>query len=1089
MAATEAAPPSPAAKVKPGSGSLRMVTLVTGDTVEVSEQGGQQVPNVRHGKGREAVRFMVSQAGGRLSVVPSDAMGLLRQGKLDPRLFDVSTLLEYGHDDGKRPDLPLLVQGVSADSVAPLTDDAGGRVTRKLPSVEAAAVRQPKRSAGAFWDSMRSGNALRSGVKRIWLDGKRKALLDASVPQVGAPHAWQSGFTGRGVKVAVLDTGIDATHPDFAGRLGEVRNFSDAPDANDTVGHGTHVASTIAGTGAASGGRYKGVAPEVTLLVGKVCGGAWCDESAILAGMQWAAESGAAVANLSLGGEDTPEVDPLEQAVNDLTAQYGTLFVVAAGNDGESGDETVGSPGSADAALTVGAVDKSDQLAAFSSRGPRIGDAALKPEITAPGVGIVAANAKDGYLGEPGESYTMLQGTSMATPHVAGAVAILAQQHPDWDADQLKAVMIGTAKTHPTVGAYAQGGGRVDVARAVSQNGYATPPTISAGLAAYPHHDDPPINKTITYHNPGSQQVTYQLSLRSQAPDGQPAPAGMFTTSTQTVTVPAGGTATVDVTVDTRAQTQYGHHSAWLTATAGETQVTTPIAVTVEEERYNLTVNLTDRNGAPATNYFLRFVDIDEVKDRATFYGGNGSVTVRLPRGRYQVSAAVETGDDEHTSLLTWPDYNLTAGGTVAFDARAAKINSITLPDPEAKLAVGSVGYSQVSGTGRMDIGDSVQTSNLSRMSSAQFGPDVPENRMSSWIAGMWGTPDNNGDMRHGPRAYYLTYYEYGHLLGGFSKNVQAGELAAIRVDYHNDSTAKSGAKAWYSQPAEMLMEFPVLLGRGDLPMQLPFSRTEYLNTDGVRWFASLHYPDGAYLVSDEATYQPGRDYHETWNGSVFAPRFPSPGYVRHMTGHTGPVRAHNNIWIQIPMRSDGAGHAGVPAKTNTGWTRLYRNGEQVGEYHLPGYGLFEVPPDEADYRLTVNARDSGSHYSTDVSCIWTFRSSHTTERQALPLITVSFTPKVDLENRAESGHSQMVPVTVRNTNNELVSTQSLTVEASFDDGHSWNPVEVELQSTGQWLAKIDHPTGKEYVSLRTTAEDKQGNTVTQTVIRAYGLT
>ncbi|GAB3877487.1 hypothetical protein GCM10029964_026670 [Kibdelosporangium lantanae] len=114
--------------------------------------------------------------------------------------------------------------------------------------------------------------------------------------------------------------------------------------------------------------------------------------------MQWAVDQGAKIVNLSLGAPDEPGIDPLEEAVNELS-KTGTLFVIAAGNSG--GDETVGSPGSADAALTVGAVDRQDNLAPFSSRGPRTGDGAIKPDITAPGVGIVAAKAAEGRIGTP----------------------------------------------------------------------------------------------------------------------------------------------------------------------------------------------------------------------------------------------------------------------------------------------------------------------------------------------------------------------------------------------------------------------------------------------------------------------------------------------------------------------------------------------------------------------------------------------------------------------------------------------------------------------------------------------------------------
>lgn len=115
--------------------------------------------------------------------------------------------------------------------------------------------------------------------------------------------------------------------------------------------------------------------------------------------------------NLSLGGTDTPEVDPLEAAVAALTERHDMLFVVAAGNSGN--ERSVESPASADAALAVGAVTKSGELAEFSSRGPRAADSAIKPDLTAPGQEIVAARAKDAPYGEG--SYVSMDGTSMAT--------------------------------------------------------------------------------------------------------------------------------------------------------------------------------------------------------------------------------------------------------------------------------------------------------------------------------------------------------------------------------------------------------------------------------------------------------------------------------------------------------------------------------------------------------------------------------------------------------------------------------------------------------------------------------------------------
>ncbi len=134
-------------------------------------------------------------------------------------------------------------------------------------------------------------------------------------------------------------------------------------------------------------------------------------------------------------------------AINELSATSDSLFVVAAGNNGGNGPSTVTSPGSADAALTVGAVDVNDVMAGFSSRGPRFRNGALKPEVVAPGVDVTAARAAGTELGPVvDDAYTTISGTSMATPHVAGLAAILKQEHPGWDGEHAE---VGRSPTAP----------------------------------------------------------------------------------------------------------------------------------------------------------------------------------------------------------------------------------------------------------------------------------------------------------------------------------------------------------------------------------------------------------------------------------------------------------------------------------------------------------------------------------------------------------------------------------------------------------------------------------------------------------------
>ncbi|GAB3987587.1 hypothetical protein GCM10029978_106970 [Actinoallomurus acanthiterrae] len=418
-AAFAAAAPGAAASARSGT---EKVTLVTGDVVTLGEQrGALSLRQIDRGAGRERIRFTTMRLDGHLYVIPSDAQRLVGTGRVDERMFDLTQLVAWGYDDAHRKDVPLLAQRGPGSARTALKDAS---VTRSFAKTKIDVVRVPKTRTTPFWKDLagaRSGAQLAGGVAKLWLDGKRKALLDKSVPQIGAPTAWAKGLTGKGVTVAVLDSGYDTKHPDLKDVVTEARGFTDGgpDDVQDHLGHGTHVTSTIAGSGAASGGKYKGVAPDAKVVMGKVLNddGEGLD-SWILAGMEWASGK-AKIVSMSLGGQDFQGADPLEQAVDSLTASTGALFVVAAGNDGLRGDRMLSSPATADAALAVGAVDGSDDLAYFSSRGPRVGDYAVKPDITAPGVDIKAAIPVDDAGGE--EPYGEISGTSMATPHVAGS--------------------------------------------------------------------------------------------------------------------------------------------------------------------------------------------------------------------------------------------------------------------------------------------------------------------------------------------------------------------------------------------------------------------------------------------------------------------------------------------------------------------------------------------------------------------------------------------------------------------------------------------------------------------------------------------
>ncbi|GAA3757754.1 S8 family serine peptidase [Plantactinospora mayteni] len=1033
---------------------------------------------------------MTSWTGGNVSVVPQDAVPLLRAGKLDPRLFEVTELIRSGYDDTARKSLPLLVTYGRAGDRRTAAGIAGVRVVADLPAVNGAALDAPKARIGEVWASVtRTRAGVRSqtagGVDRIWLDGRRDLSLEHSVPQIGAPAAHQAGFTGRGVRVAVLDSGVDDDHPDL--NVAETRNFSDAPDARDTVGHGTHVASIIAGSGAASGGKYRGVAPGATLLSGKVCGD-FCQESAILAGMHWAAvEKRATVVNLSLGGRDRPGLDPLEEAINTLTAQTGTLFVVAAGNNEFS---PVSSPSSADAALSVGAVDREDRLAAFSSTGPRVGDGGIKPDITAPGVDIAAARAAGTLLGIPmaGDKYVQASGTSMASPHVAGAVALLAQQHPDWTAGQLKGTLMGSAAPQPGQTVYQQGAGRVDVARAVAQTVVSEPASIMFGKASWPHHDDEPVRRTVAYRNHGPTAVTLELAAEVTGPDGEPAPAGMFTLAADRVTVPAGGRAEVAVTADTTVDGADGLFAGRIVARAGATVLSTPVAVEKEVETFTVRVTHLDRSGARTPNHATDLARLDgnmpswiSVDDP----DADGVAEVRVPKGRYGLHSRLwdvnGDGDQDTSAQIVKPELLVTGDTTLTVDARRAGPVKVTVPEASAAPVLAQT--TAIFSGERVGYGISSDHTSYAGHFIGQIGPAVPADRFVSWVDSQWTDPDVPAT----PYLYVLSETIPGSLPNGFTRTYDRSDLATVRNEFRGE-TGLAGVRTVF--PAkEMSSGAPV-------PVTVPGTLVEFHNTNetGRVSNTAIGVPteDGwldkaIFLDSRPTTYQAGRQYRDAWNSAPYAPtlatRWPDQGIVRR----------GDYIEIDIPLHADHAGHPGISSSLDDARTALYRNGHLVGEYTGPGWnawGTFLVPPDAARYRLETSAKRSFTDLSTEVSASWTFPSQRTDGNGTTkpPASTVRFTPTLDTNNAAPAGQVFDIPVRVEpQSGAPAAPVRTLTVQISYDAGRTWKNATLRPDGSA-WTATVTHPTGTGHASLRATATDTNGNTVTQTVIQAYRL-
>lgn len=300
---------------------------------------------------------------------------------------------------------------------------------------------------------------------------------DESNKAIHVPEIWDKlGFTGKGVKIAIIDTGVDTAHFCFTGDK-FVKGFdfvNNDDDPFDDNSHGTH----CAGIAAANSDKIKGVAPDAKIMPIKVLGqNGYGYNSTVISGIEFAVDpddnpatnDGVQVISMSLGGFGTPN-DALSTAVNNAV-DCGVVCVVAAGNAGQY--YSIQSPGCASSAITVGSCSNSGETSNFSSKGPCLISHAIKPDVLAPGENI--------YSSIPGNDYANYSGTSMATPHVAGLVALILQKNPEWKPDFVKSILIQSAK-NASGSVVDEGYGMVNAIKTLNNATPILPHTIDLGI-------------------------------------------------------------------------------------------------------------------------------------------------------------------------------------------------------------------------------------------------------------------------------------------------------------------------------------------------------------------------------------------------------------------------------------------------------------------------------------------------------------------------------------------------------------------------------------------------------------------------------
>ncbi len=320
-------------------------------------------------------------------------------------------------------------------------------------------------------------------LKTVFQNTHITMQMDTARKRVNANIVQENGYTGKGIGIAILDTGISPNN-DFLYPKNRILAFKDFINNKskpyDDNGHGTHVAGIAGGSGINSNGKYRGIAPDCNFIGVKVLNNEGKgNASDVLAGLQWVMDNkekyNIKVANLSIGTSNTSSNDPLVKAVENMW-DSGVIITIAAGNDGPK-KHTISSPAISRKVITIGASDDNitanvwgNNLINFSGRGPTL-ECIVKPDILAPGVNIISclSNSVSKQSNEiVDKNYFSLSGTSMSTPIVSGAIALLLEKYKDLKPDDVK-LMLKKCCKNLHLPKNQQGWGLLDVYKLLSQ--------------------------------------------------------------------------------------------------------------------------------------------------------------------------------------------------------------------------------------------------------------------------------------------------------------------------------------------------------------------------------------------------------------------------------------------------------------------------------------------------------------------------------------------------------------------------------------------------------------------------------------------
>lgn len=492
-------------------------------------------------------------------------------------------------------------------------------------------------------------------VRKVELDRKVFVNLRDSVPLMNATAVWRlldanvRNITGFNITIAIIDTGVDYTHPDLGGCFGSGCKVAGGYDfvnldsnPMDDHGHGTHVAATAAGNG-----TLNGVAPDAIVYAYKVLSaGGSGSYSQVISGVERATDPNndgvysdhLDILSMSLGGGGD-ENSALSLAV-DRAVDRGVVAVVAAGNSGTS-DGAIGTPGSALKAITIAATDKNDAIAYFSSRGPTA-NKNLKPDVAAPGVSICAAEWDSAWSSSRciDTKHVSISGTSMATPHIAGLAALLLQKNRSWTPNMVKSAIVTTSKNLGQ-SVFAQGSGRANALNATNAKMLAFPAVVSFGKVSASN-----ISQSVVIKNIHRSEMAFNITA-TNVTDGTNY-YSIATANVSSVTIQSQQNVTINLSIDigSRGGTFYGY----INITSGAENYRIPFAFVRLTE-----VTVTVKNGTSAlTPVIILVFDNNLVNYKWAYYWtfSGGTYTFTVPSGNYTAVALGDANMPDTTYIL-----------------------------------------------------------------------------------------------------------------------------------------------------------------------------------------------------------------------------------------------------------------------------------------------------------------------------------------------------------------------------------------------------------------------------------------------------